>query len=166
MIQVSIRRSELVAEGACSDGLALYDSILAHRNEHRGRRGLPARDRLVMRWTRLHTLMLATSHPGFHGWCVERGILPQASLAGANLDGANLDGANLDGANLARANLARAYLDGANLARANLAGAYLDGANLARAKRNRHDVPIYGWDGEPASCGCCVRLRRAARGAR
>jgi len=181
MIQVSIRRSELVAEGACSDGLALYDSILAHQNEHRGRRGLPARDRLVMRWSRLHTLMIATSHPGFHAWCVEHGILPQASLRSANLVGANLRGAslvganlrsaNLDGADLRGADLRGASLVGANLRSANLRGASLVGAdllgaNLRGAKRGWHNAPIDGWDSDPDACGCCVLLRRAARGAK
>ncbi|WCQ92562.1 pentapeptide repeat-containing protein [Sorangium sp. Soce836] len=153
MITVSLTRQALTREGACSDGLALFDSIKALADEQRAAEGKPARRGLVVRWTRLHTLWAATAYPSFFGWLVGKGLVPGANLDGANLAGAylagaylaraNLDGANLDGANLARANLARAnldganlagaYLDGANLARANLAGAYLAGANLAGA---------------------------------
>ena len=142
-IVIHIRRADLTAYDACAAGLALYDAILAHQTEERARRGLPARDRLVLRWTMLHTLMLVTSHGESLSWCVDRGILPavslrdaylaRADLAGANLADANLAGADLARADLAGANLTRAYLARADLAGANLTDAYLAGADLARA---------------------------------
>ena len=139
-IVIHIRRADLTAYDACAAGLALYDAILAHQTEERARRGLPARDRLVLRWTMLHTLMLVTSHGESLSWCVDRGILPAVSLRDAYLARANLAGADLAGANLAGADLARADLTGAN--------------------RATTDAPILGWRAVPASCGCCARLAR------
>ena len=147
MITVSIRRADLVAENACNPWLALFDVLKTHQDEQRARsigpEGSPQAARgpragLVVRWSRLHALWLASAYPSFASWLVERGIVPQvslisASLRGANLDGASLRGASLDGANLDSASLRGASLRGANLAFASLDGANLDGASLRGA---------------------------------
>ena len=108
MITVSIRRADLVAENACNPWLALFDVLKTHQDEQRARsigpEGSPQAARgpragLVVRWSRLHALWLASAYPSFASWLVERGIVPQVSLISASLDGANLDGASLRGAN-------------------------------------------------------------------
>lgn len=170
MISVSIWRKTLVANCACSAGLALFDAIAAQQPESDPRRLRRIR---ISRWTALHWIMLVQA--GFGEWCASRGIVPRADLRGADLYGANLGGANLAGAYLTGADLTRAdlthanlagadltgayltgaylygaYLGGANLAGANLTGAdltraYLTRANLARAYRGQNQTPIPGW---------------------
>ena len=184
MITVSIRRADLVAENACNPWLALFDVLKTHQDEQRARsigpEGSPQAARgpragLVVRWSRLHALWLASAYPSFASWLVERGIVPQvslisASLRGANLDGASLRGASLDGANLDSASLRGANLDGASLRGASLRGANLDGASLRGASLrganwpSGRDAPL-GWEINACSAGCCRTLVRAKGGA-
>lgn len=99
---IRIRRRDLVAAGACGEGLAVFDAIAAMQ----GRAG-------VVRWraTLLHQLWLAKAYPSFCRWLIENGMIPpvfapeyadlrRADLTGANLYRANLEGADLSGANL------------------------------------------------------------------
>ncbi len=122
MITVSIYRSTLVKAGACSGGLALYDSCAAMQPKSDKRRKRRLR---VARWSVLHTVWLHSVCSSFALWAEERNIIPRANLVGANLRGANLDGANLVGANLV--------------------GANLDGANLDGAYRSVHSPKVPGW---------------------
>ncbi len=173
---VRIRRDDLIAHGACVDGLALFDSI-AHAQ------GNPKRVR--MRWSMLAQFWLATSSPSFARWLREKGLLPpvyaasgadlsradlsranlsRAYLSGADLSGVNLSrahlsrahlsradlsGANFSGADLSGANLSRAYLSGANLSGANLSRAYLSGADLETCFWSKSRPPPDGWSHDP-----------------
>ena len=126
MILVFITRARLVKLGACSDGLALFDSIASlHGNP----------DAITIEWTPLAEAWFSLT--SFSGWARERGVIPRVSLAYADLRGAYLRGADLRGANLYGANLSGAYLRGADLRGAYLRGAYLYGADM------------YGWERGP-----------------
>ena len=139
MLIIQLRRADLEREGACREGLALFDAIKAAQDDVRRATGRKPRRSLRVRWTLTHQLWMATAYPQFFGWLGDVGLLPRAhARSGANLGGANLVRANLDGANLVRANLYGANLVRANLVRANLYGAnlvraYLGGAYLVRA---------------------------------
>jgi hypothetical protein len=136
-----LNRKALVGLNACSDGLALFDSIKAGQDDIRALAGRQPRRSLRLEWNLVTQIWMATAYPGFHSWLITVGAIgPVHSKYGANLYGANLDGANLSRANLSRANLDGANLDGANLDGANLYGANLDGANLSRANLSRANL--------------------------
>jgi len=143
MITISITKAALVAAKACEGGLALYETIKAYQDDVRREEGKAPRRGVLVRWTRLHSIWLATGAPDMASWLVDQGIVPQVCLPFANLDGANLRGANLRGANL----------DGASLRGANLDGADLRGANWPRDK-----APPAGWEKRDAACSCCSVL--------
>jgi len=144
VITVSLSQDTLASKGACKEGLALFDTIKAMADAERLKLKKPRRRGIVLRWSRLHYLWLATAYPGFSSWLIERGHEPSLGLDGANLDGANLDGANLDGANL----------DGANLDGANLDGANLDGARAL-------SLPD-GWERDETGTVRRVRAKKTA----
>ena len=85
MISVSIWRKTLEAQGACAEGLALFDAIAVQQPRTDPRRLRRIR---IPRWTALHWIMLVQA--GFGEWCATRGIVPRANLYGASLRGANL----------------------------------------------------------------------------
>ena len=90
MISVTITADELIARGACGDGLARFVADFPE--------GLR-----VVDWTQQHAVWWAAWRDcaltiSDRSWAVEEGLVPRANLAGANLAGANLSGANLDGA--------------------------------------------------------------------
>ena len=147
MLIIQLRRADLEREGACREGLALFDAIKAAQDDVRRATGRKPRRSLRVRWTLTHQLWMATAYPQFFGWLGDVGLLPRAhARSGANLGGANLYGANLYGANLVRANLDGANLDGANLC----------GANLCGARNWPASVPIPdGW--RLCDQGCCLR---------
>ncbi len=103
---VWLSRDELVSRDACSNGLALFDSIAAMQ-------GRSKKIRLV--WNALSCVWLAATPGGFLSWLWEQGLVPMASLRRAHLSGANLSGAYLSGADLSRADLSGADLSGADL---------------------------------------------------
>ncbi len=125
MISVSLYRKDLVAAGACADGLALYDTVAALQSASDRLRGRRLR---VGRWTPLHTVWLHSVCSSFAAWAEQRNLIPRADLRGADLSGADLSGADLSGA----------YLRGADLSGADLSGAYLRGAYRP------YDAPT-GW---------------------
>ena len=127
-------RAILVANDACSHGLADYDA---------------ASDADVAPFLGWSTASQLAAIQGplrkYIGWGWAAGVLPmwamrRANLARANLAWADLRGADLTGANLTRANLARA-----NLAWADLRGADLRGADLAGADLTGAIMPN-GWE--------------------
>jgi len=124
MILVLITRARLIELGACSDGLALFDSIAAiHGNP----------DAITIEWTPLAEVWFSIKP--FASWARERGVIPRVSLAYADLRGADLSGAYLRGADLRGADLSGAYLRGAYLRGADLRGADLRGADLGDWER-------------------------------
>ena len=153
MLIIQLRRADLEREGACREGLALFDAIKAAQDDVRRATGRKPRRSLRVRWTLTHQLWMATAYPQFFGWLGDVGLLPRAharsgaNLGGANLCGANLCGANLVGANHCGANLGGANLYGANLYGANLGGANLYGANLGGANLVRANLDGANLDG-------------------
>ena len=99
MISVTITRSALQQRGACSQGIALFDRIVAMRG---WRHSVKVRD-----WTPLHDAWIASAFPGFASWLIDQALIPRADLSGADLSGASLSGANLYGANLSGADRSR-----------------------------------------------------------
>ena len=138
---LTLRRADLVAEGACSKWLAIFDEVCAMRGDDRApwvRRGGVSRcdpTRLRIELTPLAQVWLARDARGALAWLRDRGLIGAASLIGAYLRGADLRGADLRGA----------YLIGAYLRGAYLSGADLSGADLAWAARYSDDPPIAGW---------------------
>jgi len=184
-LTVTIHRRALQRHGACEEGLALFDAIKGCADGERAAAGKPARKGLVVRWTRVHAIWMATVYPAFSRWLNDHDLIPainltcadltcadltRANLTRANLYGADLTRANLTGADLTRADLTRANLTGANLYGAdlygadlygaNLYGANLYGANLTRAKIATDAKVPEGWERVAMSCSCCVSLRR------
>jgi uncharacterized protein YjbI with pentapeptide repeats len=138
MITVSILRSDLVRKNIYSEGLAFYDELKSMFDKQRVSEGKFACRGIRIRWTRVHSLWLATAFPDFAQWLTAYGLIPNAYLVGANLKNANLVNAYLPFANLAEANLENACLAGTNLknahlARANLKNAYLEDTYLSGA---------------------------------
>ena len=134
---VWLDRAELVARGACPEGLALFDSIARIQ-------GRSKKVRLV--WTPLSCVWLSRT---YLWWLWQHGLVPMCSVRGAYLRGADLRGAYLRGADPALlveygAYLRGADLRGANLTDANLTGANLTGADLRGAALRGAD--LYGAD--------------------
>lgn len=151
MIYVYLSRKTLVRYEACSEGLALFDSLA----KAQGRK-----DRVRVRWSPLAQVWLARDYPGFSAWLFDHGLIPRVSLRGADLRGAYLSGADLSGAYLRGADLR-----GADLSGADLSGADLNGADLNGAERYNWDTRVDGWrvesgilvrDTQPAANGAQV----------
>ena len=97
-MKIVIRRSELLAHGACKEGLEFFRTIAP--------KGI-----LKVEWSPLVQCWLAVEARQFISWAICHNIIPIANLYGANLESANLYGANLESANLVRANLYGANLE-------------------------------------------------------
>lgn len=117
MITVALTRADLVEkrvaaglEKACQNGLDLFDALKAHCDEQRARDGKPRRRGIVIRWSRVHALWMATAYPSHSAWMIGAGLLPAMGFADADLRGAHLRGAHLGGADLRGADLRGAYL--------------------------------------------------------
>ena len=138
---VFLHRDELTGEGACREGLALFDTIKALQDDERARAGRKPRRSLRLRWGLTEQLWLAKAYPSWAGWIRDAGLVPPCSgrrsekrnLRGADLSCANLSGAIIRGADLSCANLSGAIIRCANLSYADLHGANLRGANLQSA---------------------------------
>jgi uncharacterized protein YjbI with pentapeptide repeats len=150
MITVTLYRSDLIRNQACSDSLKIFDAIAGMQSVDDVRRDR----RIKVRWSPLHRVWLSAAYPHIWAWLYARGLVPDvylgtsnlrcADLSGADLSGANLRGANLRYADLRYADLSGANLRGANLRGANLRGADLRGANLRGA--NLRYVDLIGAD--------------------
>jgi len=68
-ITVAIYERDLLAAGACSEGIALWRSIA-----EQSKRSKKGELRVKVTWTRLHLLWFATAHPAFFAWCCDKGI--------------------------------------------------------------------------------------------
>ena len=86
-ITVAIYERDLVAAGACREGVALWRSIA-----EQSKRSKKGELRVKVTWTRMHLLWFATAYPSFFAWCREKGIVPQTSLMRARV--VNAAGAN------------------------------------------------------------------------
>ncbi len=153
MIIVRLRESDLVSAGACSEGIALFRSIIGQPEE--GEAVWKGETVWEGEWTRIHALWFAVAYPSFSNWMCGQGLIPipslsradlfDANLSRADLSDANLSYANLFGADLSYADLSGAYLSyadlsGANLFDANLSGADLSGADLSGANLSYADL--------------------------
>lgn len=98
MILISITRAELVAAGACEEGLRDFDELAALQGQVAGT--------WSFFWTPLFAVEFARGLYKRHiEWLYESGFIPRANLRSANLRSADLGGADLGGANLYVANL-------------------------------------------------------------
>ena len=95
MISITLTRGVLTHphRNACSEGLALFDAILAAQTERRIASGKRPLNRLRVRWTPLAQLWLARDASGFSQWLFDKGLAPSVNLSGANLSSAYLSGA-------------------------------------------------------------------------
>jgi hypothetical protein len=122
---IKITREMLYKEGACDDGLDLFDRIVPS-GEWEGE------------WTVLHSLYVIAA--GYGQWLQDVHIAPALMLRDANLRDANLLRADLRDANLLRADLRYANLRYADLLRANLRDANLRYADLRYADLRYADL--------------------------
>ena len=102
-----LRRSDLVAAGACQQWLEQFDAICAARGDAtapsvRRKDGTSFRDpsRLRIELTPLAQVWAARDARGAVEWLRMKGLWPSANLRGANLYGADLRGADLRGSKL------------------------------------------------------------------
>ncbi len=147
MIYVWVHRAELVRLGACSEGLALFDTIAKHHKHGPSKIRLP--------WTTTHMVWLATAYPSFWSWARDLNVLPSLALIRADLQRADLQRADLRNANLQRANLYGANLRSADLYGANLYGANLRSADLRSARASEYTQLPEGY--ERTEAGLIVR---------
>ncbi|AUX43810.1 uncharacterized protein SOCE26_052650 [Sorangium cellulosum] len=168
MIVVELMRSALDAR-ACPEALDLFDAVKGAQDAKRAVRGLPSRKALRLRWTPLHAVWFAATHPVFCAWLAARGLLPATGAPGADLRGADLGGAalaraDLSGVDLRGARLVWADLSGADLTRSDLRGADLRDACLERAALDGAQLDgadLRGANFAGASLLCVRRLSRA-----
>ena len=128
---IYLKRRDLVAHGACEEGLARFDELARSQGRERT---------LRLTWAHLFWLLVDESTREYAVWAQRHGLLPWAHLRGADLRGADLRGAILEGADLCGADLRNADLRNADLRRADLRGADLRGATLVCAGLNGADL--------------------------